>query len=563
MPFRRTKDTGRRLITTLIDEIAKENPNRVWACIPKDDSDLSKGFRDVIYREFSNAINHAAHWLKDSFNDEVVSRKTIAYSGPKDLRHPILAVAASKCGMTLLLPSPFASPAAIHNLLDLTACTTYLHARDLGRSIRSIIELRPNVKTWEVPDLNTWLFSEEAPAFQYTKTWETAKSEPWLIFHTSGTTGLPKPVVYTNMMMTSFDAAELMPDTDGETMNDLFRDQRFYVSLPLLHFVGMTAALQMTVFLGIVLIVGPLGQPSVSQIIDILDYGKAVGVIMPPSQIEAVCNDSKGCKIMKGLDCVYFGGAPVSRHVAQKLVGHTKLFPAMGTTEAGAYFLEVRNDGEDWEYYRFRPSMGVELRQRSEGLYELVFVRQPELERWQQFFMLYPDRTDFPTADLWEPHPSKEGLWKYSGRLDDLIVLSHGEGIYTSKIEKEIQELPGIKHAIMGGSGKQRPFLLIDLAEHSSLIEQAAEARLAELWPHVERAIKDCSEHVRLTRQRVIFTDPVRPLPLTAKESVQKKSAFVLYEPEIERVYLEQASSRLRLLSQPKAVLVAKTDFLT
>ena len=36
-------------------------------------------------------------------------------------------------------------------------------------------------------------------------------------------------------MMTSFDAAELMPDADQETMNDHFRNARFYSPLPHLH----------------------------------------------------------------------------------------------------------------------------------------------------------------------------------------------------------------------------------------------------------------------------------------------------------------------------------------
>jgi hypothetical protein len=36
-------------------------------------------------------------------------------------------------------------------------------------------------------------------------------------------------------MMTSFDAADLMPDKQKESMNDQFRNKRFYVSLPTLH----------------------------------------------------------------------------------------------------------------------------------------------------------------------------------------------------------------------------------------------------------------------------------------------------------------------------------------
>lgn len=46
---------------------------------------------------------------------------------------------------------------------------------------------------------------------------------------------MPKPIVYTNMMMGSFDAADLMPDIHKETMNDQFRNKRFYVSMAMMH----------------------------------------------------------------------------------------------------------------------------------------------------------------------------------------------------------------------------------------------------------------------------------------------------------------------------------------
>jgi hypothetical protein len=47
--------------------------------------------------------------------------------------------------------------------------------------------------------------------------------------------GMPKTISYTNWMMTSFDAADLMPDMHKETMNDQFRNKPFYVSLSALH----------------------------------------------------------------------------------------------------------------------------------------------------------------------------------------------------------------------------------------------------------------------------------------------------------------------------------------
>lgn len=45
-------------------------------------------------------------------------------------------------------------------------------------------------------------------------------------------------------MMTMFDAAELMPDADQETMNDHFRDACFYTSIPMSHVCEVPSAIR-------------------------------------------------------------------------------------------------------------------------------------------------------------------------------------------------------------------------------------------------------------------------------------------------------------------------------
>jgi acyl-coenzyme A synthetase/AMP-(fatty) acid ligase len=65
-----------------------------------------------------------------------------------------------------------------------------LHAEELGNLIQSVVAQNSGVSTLEVPEQNEWLFNKEtAPIFPYNKTWEEAYTDPWLIFHTSGTTG--------------------------------------------------------------------------------------------------------------------------------------------------------------------------------------------------------------------------------------------------------------------------------------------------------------------------------------------------------------------------------------
>jgi acyl-CoA synthetase (AMP-forming)/AMP-acid ligase II len=87
---------GCRLIVALIDQYAASDPSPVWAVVPIDEGDLSKGFREITYREFANAINTAAAWLQDHLPFPERDFETIAYSGPKDIRYQIVAVAAAK-----------------------------------------------------------------------------------------------------------------------------------------------------------------------------------------------------------------------------------------------------------------------------------------------------------------------------------------------------------------------------------------------------------------------------------------------------------------------------------
>lgn len=146
--------------------------------------------------------------------------------------------------------------------------------------------------------------------------------------------------------------------------------------------------------------------------------------------------------------------------------------PGIGSTEAGPYWPRARNNDPnravDWKWYSFRPSMGIFFEQRTKaGLYELVFRRRKGCERWQQIFHMYPDLDEYPTKDLWAKLPTREGLWKFAGRMDDLAILSHGEDLFASKIEQVIESDARIKTALIGGEGRKRPFLILELVKVS------------------------------------------------------------------------------------------------
>lgn len=293
----------------------------------------------------------------------------------------------------------------------------------------------------------------------------------------------------------------------------------------------MTVALQFTVYFSSILVVGPAtpGPASPQTARDVMRHGKVNGALMPPALIDGLCEEQSGINCLRGLKYLYFAGAPMNRKTAEKLIGHVPVKPAMGSTEAGAYFIQILDD-EDWEYYSFRPAMGVELRRVSANLFEPVFVRQPDVEKFQQVFQVYPDLYEFPTKDLFSPHPSKPDRWKYVGRTDDLVVFSHGESLYATVLEEILVAHLGVS-VLVGGQGRARPFALIDWKK-----DPGSEYQIA-LNNALKAAGESCSDLVKLREEMVLIINPEKPFPRTVKGSIARRDTERLYEREIEHLY--------------------------
>ena len=71
---------GRRLIPTLVDELAASNPDHVYASIPRN-QDFTGVFDDVTYRTLARAVDRAAFWIESKVGRSV-DFETIAYLGP-------------------------------------------------------------------------------------------------------------------------------------------------------------------------------------------------------------------------------------------------------------------------------------------------------------------------------------------------------------------------------------------------------------------------------------------------------------------------------------------------
>lgn len=295
----------------------------------------------------------------------------------------------------------------------------------------------------------------------------------------------------------------------------------------------------MTVLLNMVAVFGPANPSATATVVDqMLKLGNVAGMILPPSILEEICRNPTMPEQVRKLKFVHYAGAPLNKATGDSISGHVKLVSALGSTEAGPYYVKCHGEPE-WNYHEFCPSIGLEFEPRTKDTFEAVFHRKQGLERWQQIFTVYPHLDRFPTNDLMTRHPKNPNLWAYAGRSDDLVILSDGNNLLASHMEAIIMGRPEVRAAFVGGGGKAKPFLILDLAiDRPELTASHLEEDLIErVWAVVDEANEGCTEAVRLTKELTILANPAKPFVWTAKGTVMRKATIELYGNQLDCLY--------------------------
>ena len=299
----------------------------------------------------------------------------------------------------------------------------------------------------------------------------------------------------------------------------------------------MTGALQYPLWLGTILVLGLAMKPFTALIVDqIIQFGNIVGLASPPFLIRDLCRQPETFERLKKLRFVQWAGAPLDQTTGDTLSQHMQLAPAIGTTECGPYFTRLCDDPADWNYYWFREGQGIELESVSNQFHELIFRRE-QTAHWQQVFLVFPDLEIYRTNDLFRRHPTKDYLWSYAGRTDDVVMLANGEAIRASDIEGMMMEQPAIRSAVLGGSGQNRAFLLLELNHRAEDPTHSRDEMLSHIRPAIDAANKLFPEFARLSEDFVLFTDAKKLVPRSTKDSVLRKETLELYGDEIEALY--------------------------
>jgi len=185
-----------------------------------------------------------------------------------------------------------------------------------------------------------------------------------------------------------------------------------------------------------------------------------------------------------------------------------------------------------WDYVRAGDAVKPYLQweERSPGIFELVV-----LDGWTSKVASNRPDGSYATKDLFTPHPTIPNAWKYFARLDDTIVLMNGEKIVPNTFEHMIRHQKLVAEAVLFGSGKARPGLMIIPSEAARSL--SADDVRRELVPNLHEANKDMPGYAQMTLDMVEVLPVGTEYPRTDKGTVIRAAFYKKFEAEIEQVY--------------------------
>ncbi|KAL7629881.1 hypothetical protein AAE478_001404 [Parahypoxylon ruwenzoriense] len=535
-------DYGRRLLPYIIDEIAEKDPGREAFSIPRS-SNPKDGWSVITFQEYSKAINHFAHKIVETCGRPPAGAfPTIAYLGPNDARYVVLLVGAVKAGYKPLFISPRNSQQGQLSLFDTTDCRILAFPKTHRELVRPWLEKR-EMNTIEVGPIEAWFPEQDVEPFPYERTFDQAEWEPLLILHTSGSTGIPKPVISTHGMLAINDLHHVLPDFHGTTTwlrGWMDNSTRNLIPMPLFHAAGMYLFI-FSIYWGTPVAFGIGDRPlSADLVIECLENVDVEGVMLPPALLEEMSQSEEYINPLAQLKLVVFGGGNLNRDAGNRLVKRgVKLSNLIGATEFIPYPIYHQKNVDLWQYFIIdSETFGADWRpvQGEDDVYQLVIVRKDKHPGLQGFFYTFPDVNEYDTKDLFKRHPTLPDHWLYYGRSDNIIVFSSGEKLNPVTIEEIVVDHPQVKGALVVGSNRFQPGLVVEPVTNPDNDEEA-ERLLGDIWPYVVRANKETVAHGHIERQFMMLSDTAKPFLRAGKGTVQRAHTLKLYKDEIDKLY--------------------------
>ncbi|KAJ3557841.1 hypothetical protein NPX13_g9845 [Xylaria arbuscula] len=444
----------------------------------------------------------------------------------------ITIIALSRLGYTVFLISTRLASPALDRLIELTGCSAILTTPNFHATLAEVPkERRPTI----IPILShADYYRKDAPPFVRFYDAEFESKKVAIILHSSGSTGLPKPIWMSHRSCIG---------AFGVNMN-----MRCLLTSPLFHSHGFYEVFR-AIFAKKTIYLANYSLPLTRQnLLEILGHVKPELFHCVPYVIKLLAESDTGVRALAKVEVVLFAGSSCPDDLGDLLVSRgVNLVANYGATETGRLMNSSRPPGDKyWNYLRLLPPARpyVLMDEVAPGLYECV-----ALDGLKSKSTVNSDNPpgSFRTRDLFAPHPTQPGLWKYVCRLDDRFTLINGEKVLPISMEGRIRQDERVSEAVVFGEGKSYPGALIfraDVAAHMS-----DEDFLEAVWSAVEAANSRAETFSRIPMELVVVLPAGTTYPRTDKGTFIRVPTYRQFEREIESAYEKYENEKRGTLS--------------
>ncbi|KAI1312029.1 putative NRPS-like enzyme [Xylaria venustula] len=455
----------------------------------------------------------------------------VGICAPTDLDYIVNIFALIRLGYTVFQLSPRLSPTAIKELLEplqpperrilfFAPGHTNLNLDSLGD-----LQLHEQIQRSEYDDpahAKTPAFHRDgvdAPAQHHRRC---------LILHSSGSTGLPKPIDYTHSKLM---AAGIYA-----------QDATAFTTMPFSHAFSMMSYMQSIHKRRTIYAMSGYVPQTHDTVTAAIKAASSDIVWTVPYVIKLLAEKADGIEAIRGCRFVSSGGSKLPDELGDLLTAagvHVGM--NFGSTEAGLILSSAYRPREDkaWNYLRppphaapyvtFKPISTANGKQQ----YECVVL---DGHRTKTISNSSDPPNSWHTSDLFEPHPHLPNAWKFIGRADDRITLITGEKVLPLPIEGRIVGHPYVRQAVVFGIDREVPGLLLFRAPGPAT-GLSDTAFLEEVWPSIELANAQAEAFSQITREMVAVIAEDVECPLTDKSSIKRGFVYREFADVIDATY--------------------------
>ncbi|KAF9737834.1 hypothetical protein PMIN02_001133 [Paraphaeosphaeria minitans] len=534
------------LIPNIIDHLAQVAPSAPYALYPNSPTTYDEGYRTVTYKDFANAVNGFAWWLSNNLGSSK-NFDVLAYFGPNDVRYTALLLGAVKSGYVAFFTSPRNSVAAHGALFDKLQCQVLLTPEPAPPATEQIINTHP-MKHLHVPSVAD-LLEKEYPHYAYNKTYAAAHTDPLVVVHTSGSTGIPKPLIWTHETIARHqNYCALEPPSGFQSIDKLHQGKRMLNAFPPFHAAGIAIHLVHSPPFGTVSIAPLSGAlPTAESIVQALKTTKVDVAFLVPSIIADISQKPELLDYCaENLELILYAGGDLPQAIGDKIAAKMPIQNNHGASEFGliAQLRAPKMTRLDWHYVLPHPQLGCVFEENSPGLYELVFKKDPRYEKHMMPFTIGPvlkGQDEYRTKDLFVKHPTIPDCWAWKARADDIIVFLNGEKTNPVSMEQSvISSNEDVVQTLAFGMQRFQAGLLVEPSPRLGDLNEADQAEFVDkIWPSIDRANQSAPAHARVEKAMVILTRPDKLMSRSGKGTIQRQRTLAMYAAEIDDVYVK------------------------